>query len=66
MTRRKDRPVNLPIRPIPRSLRTRTATCPQCGDREAPAIGHWTQRLVYRCPHCRAMFKRTADLPFTY
>jgi DNA-directed RNA polymerase subunit RPC12/RpoP len=66
MSRRKEGPVTLPIQPVPHGLRAPRARCPQCGDRHAAPIGHWTQRLVYRCPHCSVMFKRTREVPFRF
>ncbi|TMB91584.1 MAG: hypothetical protein E6J45_05360 [Chloroflexi bacterium] len=55
---RKYKPVELPLKGVPRQFQQQHATCPNCQDRHAGVIGRLGLRLVFRCEQCRVRFHR--------
>ena len=46
---RKYKPVELPLKEVPRQFVEEHAMCPNCRDRQAGVIGRLGLRLVFRC-----------------
>ena len=55
---RKYKPVELPLKVVPRQYSEEHAMCPNCRDRRAGVIGRLGLRLVFRCERCRVRFHR--------
>jgi tRNA(Ile2) C34 agmatinyltransferase TiaS len=55
---RKYKPVELPLKEVPRQFVAEHAMCPNCRDRQAGVIGRLGLRLVFRCERCRVRFHR--------
>lgn len=55
---RKYKPVELPLREVPREFSEQLATCPNCQNDGAFVIGRLGLRLVFRCAQCRVRFHR--------
>ena len=51
--------------PLPEPFMETTAGCPVCA-RDAQAIGRLALQVVFRCEHCRVVFKRNHSSPFDY
>ena len=57
---RKYKPVELPLKGVPTTLREQNAMCPNCQNRHAGVIGRLGLRLVFKCERCRVRFHRPA------
>jgi ribosomal protein L37AE/L43A len=62
---KKRRRLEIKVLPLPQPFMETTAACPVCG-RDAAAIGRLALQIVFRCDHCRVVFKRNRSSPFDY
>lgn len=51
--------------PLPAEYQTEKAACPVCS-RDASAIGRRAQQIVFRCDHCKVVFKRVHSGPLDF
>jgi tRNA(Ile2) C34 agmatinyltransferase TiaS len=62
---KKRRRLEIKVLPLPGAYVEATAACPVCG-RDASAIGRLALQIVFRCEHCKVVFKRNHSSPFDY
>jgi ribosomal protein L37AE/L43A len=62
---KKRRRAEIRVMPLPGPYMEQTAACPVCG-RDASPIGRRAMQIVFRCEHCKVVFKRVHGSPFDY
>ena len=64
MSRRRRR-LEIAVDPLPEAYLSEKAACPVCS-RDATAIGRRALQIVFRCDHCKVVFKRVHSGPLDF
>ena len=62
---KKRRRLEIKVMPLPSAYMEEVASCPVCG-KDSTAIGRLAMQIVFRCDHCKVVFKRNHASPFDY
>jgi len=64
MSRRRRR-LEIAVDPLPEAYLQEKTACPVCS-RDAGAIGRRAMQIVFRCDHCKVVFKRVHAGPLDF